>query len=121
MRKHIVLVAVAFLTGCATPEGYKKSLDIWIGDTEENLVRKWGPPKKISVVEGRRLLVYSRSRILNVPSSGPAYASVGGKVQPVPFSGIPASAMSLSCETTFEVANEKVIAYQFQGNDCQAL
>lgn len=48
MRLVMVLTAVLFVCGCATPKKYQVALDSWDGETVEHLTARWGEPTSIT-------------------------------------------------------------------------
>lgn len=110
------------LAGCATTAGYEKVLHSWAGSTELDIVRAWGPPAQAYDVGDRRFLVYSSNRNVVVPGVAPTYTTtlVGNTAYTRPVGGVAPSAMSLGCQTTFELDRGFIVRWQYQGNDCKA-
>jgi hypothetical protein len=123
MKKAIALTAgLILLAGCAARANYENVLNSWVGATELDLVRKWGVPQQSYETGGRKFLVYSSSRNMILPGSPPTYTTtvVGNTVYKNRVGGIPDQYMELNCKTTFELENEKVLSWRWQGNDCTA-
>jgi len=123
VRVHIAVVASAIvLAGCATAGNYKKVLDTWVGAPEVNLVRQWSPPIQTYDAGGRKFLVYASSRSDYMPGSAGTYQTtvVGNTAYTNKIGGTPAMNFNYRCQTTFELLDEFVVAYRFQGNDCKA-
>lgn len=123
MGKTIVLAAVLIiLTGCATRANYEKALNSWVGSSEIDLIRKWGVPQQFYETGGRKFIVYSSSRNMRIPGTPPSYNStvVGNTTYKNRVGGTPDQDIELNCKTTFELENEKVISWRWQGNDCTA-
>jgi len=123
MKKSVILTAILiFLAGCATRANYENVLNSWVGATELDLVRKWGVPQQFYETSGRKFLVYSSSRNMILPGSPPSYTQtvVGNTIYKNRVGGIPDQYIELNCKTTFELENEKVLSWRWQGNDCTA-
>lgn len=123
MRKTIALTAILFaLAGCATTGNYEKNLQSWVGNTELNLIRKWGPPRQSYEAGGSKFLVYSSSRNVYLPGTAPSYTTtvIGNTAYTDPVGGTPGQNIGLSCQTTFEISGERVVSWRWKGNDCKA-
>ena len=99
-----------------------KILDLWIGADETELVRMWGPPKQVYSSEDRKFLVYSTERNIFIPGTDPSYTTtfIGDTAYTSPIGGTSSMNIPLSCITTFELLNNRIISYQWRGNDCKA-
>jgi len=123
MKKAITLTVILIvLAGCAVRANYENVLNSWVGATEIDLVRKWGVPQQFYETGGRKFLVYSSSRNMILPGSPPSYTQtvVGNTIYKNRVGGIPDQYIELNCKTTFELENEKVVSWRWQGNDCTA-
>jgi len=123
MRSIVVLAAVSLaLAGCATTVNYERILSSWVGSTELDLVRQWGPPQQSYEAGGSKFLVYSSSRNLYLPGTVPTYTTtvVGNTAYTTSSGGTPAQNIGFSCQTTFEVAGKRIVSWRWQGNDCTA-
>jgi hypothetical protein len=124
MRKALVLTAILFvLAGCATTANYEKILSSWVGFTELDIIRKWGPPQQSYETGGRKFLVYSSARNMYLPGTAPSYTTtvIGNTAYTNRVGGTPGQNIGLSCQTTFEISDEKIVSWRWQGNDCTAL
>ena len=117
----IILIAFVF-SACATEEGYKKAVNSWMGSTELDLIRQWGPPQQSYEAGGRKFLVYTSSRNVIIPGTAPTYNTtiIGNTAYTNSIGGTPAQNIGLNCQTTFEVYGDRVVSWRFQGNDCTA-
>ena len=123
MQKTIALIAILFaLAGCATTANYEKILQSWVGETELNLIRKWGPPRQSYEAGASKFLVYSSSRNVYLPGTAPSYTTtvIGNTAYTNPVGGTPGQNIGLSCQTTFEISGERIVSWRWQGNDCTA-
>lgn len=124
MRKALALIVTLFaLTSCATTANYEKILNSWVGDTELNLIRKWGPPRQTYETGGSKFLVYLSTRNVYLPGTAPSYTTtvIGNTAYTNPIGGTPGQNIGLSCQTTFEISGERIVSWRWQGNDCIAL
>lgn len=124
MRNTLALTVILFaLVGCATTANYEKILNSWIGYTELELIRKWGPPQQSYEAGGIKFLVYSSSRNVHIPGATPSYTTtvIGNTVYTNQVGGTPDQNIGLNCQTTFEISGERVVSWRWQGNDCTAI
>ena len=62
MKNTLAIVSLFLIAACATNKKYEAMLYSWLGHTENELVRSWGPPNEAYVSGGERRLTYSSSR-----------------------------------------------------------
>lgn len=118
-----MILAALTLGACATTGKYEEKLNQLIGADELTLVRTLGPPSSGYPVGNSMFLVFGGEQGSVILPAGPSTAttSVYGntaytKVTP----GMPAMAIRLSCITTFELQNDRVVSWRWQGNHCKA-
>lgn len=121
MRALIVLASLT-LTACATEANYRKVLDSWLGQSEQSLIGKWGPPQGFYETGGTRYLTYSERRDVFIPGTAPSYQTsfVGSYAYTRPVGGTSPMLLNRNCQTTFTVSNGYIASYQYQGNNCVA-
>ncbi|WP_153307520.1 lipoprotein [Desulfospira joergensenii] len=123
MRKTIFLLLLALVvSSCATTAGYKKIVESWIGASELDLIRSWGPPQQTYETGGVKFLVYNSSRNVYLPGRAPTYSTkvIGNTAYTTSSGGRPARNLNYNCQTTFEVIDDKIVSWKFRGNDCTA-
>jgi hypothetical protein len=134
MRKHWLvgasLVAALTVLGCASFEAYEKLLGTWLGDTEANLVSKWGPPQNVYVSpDGNRILTYYSQRTIVLPGyTAPTTTYLSGTNYGGTFSGTatsynystPPMVLDMKCQTNFTVRQAQIVSWSYNGNDCKA-
>lgn len=126
LRKLFVpatLLAQLVLSGCATTEGYKKVVNIWVGQPEVELVRSWGAPLRTYETEKAKFLVYYSQRDVFIPGSPTTYPNdfdESGTAFQQSYGGVPDRTLTYSCETSFEVIDGVIVSWSFRGNDCVA-
>lgn len=123
MKKTILLTSLMLvLIGCATTANYEKKLNTWVGATELELVRTWGVPEQVYETGGQKFLVYTSSRRIWIQGTPPSYTAttIGNTTYKNRTGGSPDQEMELNCRTTFELENDKVISWNWKGNDCLA-
>ena len=137
-----LFVALLCVSGCATTANYEKLLQTWVGDSEDNLVSKWGPPdSSYALSNGGKVLQYSRSQ--NIQFGGNTYmapvttfhhgtvtandgiSNVNGSYSGTSTSYVPKTApvenVQLNCATRFTVnKNGRITNWAWQGNSCKA-
>ena len=103
MSRLILSIAAALgLSACAGLVSYITVLESWAGAPEEELVREWGTPLRTSEAGGRRTIVFEARRVDRHRST-----LSDGDVN-----------VKLSCTTTFELENGRVVEWTHRGNDC---
>ena len=123
MKKIVyLLIFSVVISGCATTAGYKKVVNSWVGHSELELIRSWGAPQQTYESGGSKFLVYNSSRNVYLPGTAPTYTTtvIGNTAYTNSSGGTSAQNLHFSCQTTFEVRNEKIISWRFRGNDCKA-
>ena len=123
MKTSLLLaIVVAILSACATTANYEEILNSWVGAEEVDLIRKWGPPQQSYETGGRKFLAYSSRRNVYLPGTAPSYQTtvIGNTAYSNPVGGTPGYNIGMACVTTFELANNKIVSWQWRGNDCKA-
>lgn len=107
MRLFILILALG-LTGCATQAKYERVVASWVGNTEEALVYKWGPPARTYSLNSGKVLTYE------FDGGATAYANnVYGSVF--------VNQVRNYCETSFFTNSVGIIeSWRFEGNSCRA-
>lgn len=113
------VVALILASACAAP-GYKGKLQSWVGRSNAELVDAWGEPGDVLVdKEGRTVFVYATVRT----------ETRGGTSMTTrdPLTGQPVTMSKAKrvetywCKTSFTLGeDERVVAYAYEGNDCEA-
>jgi hypothetical protein len=122
MKRLSLLVVALMLSACATEAKYQQNLQSWVGQDELSLVRSWGPPARTYEVGGHKFFEYSREGNLFMPGTAPTYQTnvYGNTAYTNSYGGTPAMNIPLSCVTTFEVAEGRVLSGAWRGNNCTA-
>jgi hypothetical protein len=124
MRKCLLLLPLTALAACATGPGLQSRMASFTGASEQTLVQDLGVPDKQVTVGDVQYLAYERRDLDVTPGfAGPYYGGPfygGGFIGPGPFfdAGIPGRVNEISCETTFQLRNDKVIGFTLRGDDC---
>jgi len=102
--RRLALAATLVLSACAAPMTYDTHLGSWAGAPEEELVREWGSPVNVGEAGGRKAITFESRRIARERSrfDDNGYVNV-----------------RLSCTTTFELENGRVVGWSHRGNDCR--
>lgn len=108
MNRRLILAAAIVVASCATTGGYESTLQPWAGAQEVELIRAWGTPASSYEAGGRKFIVYESRRQFHLPGS--SGAGLAG--------GSPGMDVELSCTTTFELENSKVVSWSYRGNGC---
>jgi hypothetical protein len=122
VHKILLLLAVTLLTSCATTAKYESSLNSWMGQPEQDLVRAWGAPARVYESGETKYLTYSNSRNVYLAGTAPTYNTNcnDGYCTTTPSGGTPAQNINLSCETIFEVVDSDVTSWSYKGNGCKS-
>lgn len=120
--KNYGLLFLLILSGCATTAAYEKILNGWVGESEERLVRVWGPPVNVYQTGNKKFLTYSRQSNMYMPGQAPTYQTtyIGNTAYTRPVGGYAGQNIPLSCVTTFELENNYVVSWKWEGNHCKA-
>lgn len=107
MKIIIVLLSLT-VSGCATPEGWSKVMNGWLGSSETQLVDQWGPPL--------------RSYQINEKKKALTYVFDGGTTGVTTYSyGMASTSYSQNyCKTDFYVEDGIVNQWRSEGNMCKA-
>ena len=137
LRKYILLIVLLF-TGCATAEGYRQLVQNWVGRSESDLVKTWGPPQSsYAMNDGSKVLQYFKSQSAYIPGytyntpvttyhSGSVYGSTGynylsGTSTTYVPKTTPGTFINTECTTNFIISSQgKVASFNFEGNSCRA-
>lgn len=122
MSRNALVILLFALSACATTAGYEKILGSWVGKAEVDLVRSWGPPVQAYEAGGKKFIVYSSRRNIYVPGTDPTYQTqfIGNTAYTTAVGGSSATNISMSCMTTFELENSRIVSWSYRGNDCRA-
>jgi hypothetical protein len=118
----VLIAAATVLSACATTESYEKILRAWVGAEEIDLIRKWGTPQQHYETGGRKFLTYTSRRNVYMPGMTPSYQTtiIGNTAYTNQVGGTPGYIIGMDCVTTFELENNRIVAWQWRGNDCKA-
>ena len=121
----LAVAAALALSGCALGPNPKHVayLNTLVGKSETDLVRAMGVPSRSFDSGGHKFLAYSRTKLESTPGDpgfGPGWGwgypgwhgGWGG------WGGFPPQIIQRDCETTFDLLNGTVQAYNLRGNDC---
>lgn len=102
MRRYLVVLILTVSGGCAgsslpfvaTFENYEALLESFLGVPEADLVSAWGAPTQSYSAANVKVLTYRNVR--------------------------QAAGNSFSCTTTFQIRDNVVTSYNYEGYDCRA-
>ena len=122
MKWLLLWITLVILSGCATTANYEKILNSWVGSEEVDLIRKWGPPQQSYESGGHKFLAYSSSRNVYMPGTTPSYTTmyIGNTAYTNPVGGSPGYNIGMRCVTTFEIVENRIVSWRWEGNDCRA-
>ena len=122
MRNHahaLALLAMLALAGCAYDPAVRAArLQPLVGQPVSALIAAMGVPTRTYETGGVQFLAYVEQRVDYLPGSpfyGPGY---GWPYGPYGDGGFPPQIVEYFCETTFQVAQERVVSFTFRGNAC---
>ena len=121
-RLYIAVLICLTLTACATTANYEKVLASWVGSSEDNLVRSWGPPDSVYEGAGSKYLTYMRASQGYVPGVAPTYQSnvIGNTVYTQAVGGSPGYTYNTRCKTVFELVGGTITSWRWEGNACRS-
>lgn len=123
-RVWLALGAALVLGGCTAPALQRpKVLDSMVGQSTVEVLRRFGVPTRTYVAQGHNFLSYIETETQFSPGysgwdwgwgGGYGYGYGGG------WGGvsIPPSYYSSTCQTTFEVVEDKVVGWKLYGGGC---
>ena len=115
--KKLLLVFILILAGCASQEKYTQMLSNYVGENEEELISRMGPPDSVyQLNEQTKYLTYKREHSYYNPPS--ATTHFWGNTAYTDFHG--GYEQKLWCNTTFTLKKGFVYDYRFEGNNCVA-
>ena len=139
----LVLIAASLLSlaACESPTpAQRRVLDSMIGRTPVDLVRSFGVPSRTYTTDGHVFLAYIDDESSYSPGSGPGwgwgwgglgwgggygvgyggggYGGGWGGLYGGGFGGFPPTYYTSTCQTLFEVANDKVASWSMHGDGC---
>ena len=122
IRNIFSAIALLILAGCATTANYEKMLNTWVGAPEIALYRSWGAPDSQYEAAGTKFVTFTKSGNVVMPGTSPTYQTtfIGNTAYSNAYGGSPAYNISLVCKTTFEIRNEQVVNWRWEGNQCRS-
>ena len=116
------VLLVLMLAGCATQAKYEKIVNSWMGHSEAELIRSWGPPNSVYESAGRKYLTYSMSSQAFIPGKNPDYKTtcICSSCTSRAVGGYSGQAINWHCTTTFELEAERIVYWRFKGNNCKS-
>ena len=127
MRKlsFALLAGLALLTACAPGVDRRAYLATFVGQPETEVVRQLGVPSRTFDSGGHKFLAYLEQRGATAISGGPflfggyGYGYGFGPRFGYGYGGaFPTYVTERTCETTFEVAGDRVVSWALRGNSC---
>jgi hypothetical protein len=122
LKRPLGLLVLLGLTACATTANYERLLSSWVGHSELDLVRAWGSPTGQYESGGVRFLTYEQRRNVFMPGTNPTYQTniIGNTAYTTAIGGSPAYNIPISCRTTFEIQNQRITNWRWEGNGCRS-
>lgn len=114
-----ILPVLALLAACAPGVDRRAYLATLVGQPETELVRQLGVPSRTYDTDGRRFVAYTERRADIVgggPFFGGGFGYFGGGYGL--YGALPATVVERGCETTFELADGRVLSWTLRGNAC---
>jgi hypothetical protein len=123
MRKIATALAIAtvLMAGCATQAALERRLNTYLGASEVEVIRDFGPPQNVYETGGSKFIHFSRSGTMVMPGVAPSFMTtrIGNTFMTQPVGGSPGFAVQVGCEIRFELQQERVVRWSFRGNDCK--
>ncbi len=112
--KRAVILGLLLVAACDPYElqHRKQELAAYVGVSEADLLRSMGVPTRSFEVGGHRFLAYDQTTQTITPPPYPWSFGWGYGA------GFPAEVVNYTCETTFEIADGRVINFSLRGNAC---
>jgi len=116
-RKLLSILSAALLASCAPAFNRPAFLATFVGRSEDEVVRRLGVPSRTFEANGRKFLAYAEHRT-EVSTVGISFGFGGFDSFGTGFGYSPSQVIDRGCETTFEVANGRVLTWSLRGNAC---
>jgi hypothetical protein len=114
MRRIVWIVLAGLVASCTNQLAARQAyLNQFVGQPESAVVQAMGVPTRSFVTGGVTYLAYDEHRVDFLPAP-PTFAPwyYGG------YGAFPPQVVQFNCETTFEVADNKIRAFTLRGNAC---
>ncbi len=116
---RIAVLALLLLTAaCTTGVDRRTFLNTLIGAPETEVVRQMGVPSRTYETGGHKYLAYSEQRADYI-AGGPFLFGAGFYYGPrFGYAAFPPQVIERVCETTFDIAEGRVLTWALRGNAC---
>lgn len=116
MNKLVYLSLFVLISACtfASETKFRRGVEAWYGQPEENLIEKLGAPTKFYELNGKRFLTYSGGNTSYVPQTV-HNTTVGNNIQTNVYGGY---SVNRWCSVTYMVENGIIQSATYKGNDC---
>lgn len=122
LKTLLAIVLAAFISSCATTEGYEKILNSWVGSNINDYIKANGyPDNSFTAPNGNKVYAYNASGSVTLPTqTHSTYNVYGNSVYGNTYT-TGGQTINLSCQTYFEVNKNNIITtWQWKGNHCIA-
>ena len=111
------------LAGCATPAGFRQSMDAWIGQPADRLISEWGPPQSAyPLSNGGAVLQWASARnaVIPVPQQTFGTVTATGSTAYYQATTMPSAYnIHLACAVRVTVSPDGVVqSWNSEGNNC---
>ena len=127
MKELAPILLALGVAGCAALVDRSPYLNSLVGQPEAEIVRRMGVPSRTYDTGGHRFIAY-QERQTSLYSSGPSFGfggfgggygyGYGGGYGGLGYGFSSSQVVERICETTFEVANGRVVTWSLRGNAC---
>lgn len=118
MKKAFIIICFTFIVSCsfATQEKFERAVNAWVGQPEQSLIDKLGPPEGVYELNGKKYLTWTNSSTSYVPQTV-HNSTIGNNVQTNVYGGY---YRSWYCKVTYIVEKEIIVSWRYDGNACVA-
>ena len=116
-----VLSCVLLLGACTAGVDRAAYLNGLVGQPQTEIVRQLGVPTRTFTAGNHTFLAYEQQKSSTIYGGGPFFAGGFGSTYGGgfgAFSSFPAEVVPRSCETTFEIVDDRVLTWAVRGNAC---
>jgi hypothetical protein len=120
MHRFLITLCSGFLlAACSGGLGtMDRVMSSWVGASLDEVISQWGFPHQQVNIAGRDLYVWNRDAVLFTPGSSTGSAQVIGNTVFWNSNIQPATVSSWSCSRILEVRNNRVVSWEWRGNNC---
>lgn len=119
-KSLLVVLASAFLYGCATGVQTEEAMKTWIGGSVDSLIQSWGPPQSsVNLSNGQQMHTWRHTSSYTAPVSSTTSIYGGPYIATAYTDTYGGQTYNFWCERSFTVNKHGTITrWSWRGNNC---